>query len=295
MSHLVNRIVRFGAVAVVAVGVSSCGGTTESQPPPGAGGSSGGAGVPAGGAGAGNGGVGGSAGIGGRGGAGGGACGEPGQPCCDPFPGDGPNYCHGSFVCGPDNACVDCDCARGAYIPVCGVDGNTYDATCGRGCVQAAIACNGECPCQCLADSATGCGSVAPGTGQACCTGLQCCAGVPYDPAGECHTVCNMRSDRNSKTNIRPADTRTLLESVAALPINTWSYRTEPGVRHVGPMAQDFSAGFGLGDDNRVIAAVDASGVALASIQALYERVEKLSRDNAALERRVRELESTRP
>jgi len=104
-----------------------------------------------------------------------------------------------------------------------------------------------------------------------------------------------MRSDRNSKTNIRPADTRTLLESVAALPINTWSYRTEPGVRHVGPMAQDFSAGFGLGDDNRVIAAVDASGVALASIQALYERVEKLSRDNAALERRVRELESTRP
>jgi len=42
-------------------------------------------------------------------------------------------------------------------------------------------------------------------------------------------------------------------------------------------------------------AAVDASGVALASIQALYERVEKLSRDNAALERRVRELESTRP
>jgi hypothetical protein len=103
--------------------------------------------------------------------------------------------------------------------------------------------------------------------------------------------MCNLRSDRNIKTNIRPADTRALLESVAALPISTWSYRSDPGIRHVGPMAQDFASGFGFGDSDRMIATVDASGVALASIQALYERVERLTRDNEALEQRVRELE----
>jgi hypothetical protein len=59
-------------------------------------------------------------------------------------------------------------------------------------------------------------------------------------------------------------------------------------------MAQDFASGLGFGNSDRVIATVDASGVALASIQALYARVERLTRDNEALEQRVRELESKR-
>ena len=41
----------------------------------------------------------------------------------------------------------DCECAKGAYVPVCGVDGMTYDAACGRQCVPVPIACQGECPC----------------------------------------------------------------------------------------------------------------------------------------------------
>ena len=42
---------------------------------------------------------------------------------------------------------VNCDCARGAYIPMCGIDGMTHDATCGIECVPVDIACLGQCPC----------------------------------------------------------------------------------------------------------------------------------------------------
>jgi hypothetical protein len=81
---------------------------------------------------------------------GGPTCNVPGAACCDPFPGDGPNYCVDPLVCGAMNMCeesTDCDCALGAYVPACGTDGQTYDATCGIECVPVAIACNGECPC----------------------------------------------------------------------------------------------------------------------------------------------------
>lgn len=59
------------------------------------------------------------------------------------------------------------------------------------------------------------------------------------------------------------------------LPISTWRYRTESsGAVHVGPMAQDFHAAFGLGDSDRSIGLLDASGVALASIQGLNRKLE---------------------
>jgi hypothetical protein len=58
---------------------------------------------------------------------------------------------------------------------------------------------------------------------------------------------------------------------VAALPLSEWSYRTETGVRHVGPMAQDFMAAFGLGDDPTRISVVDANGINLAATQGLYQ------------------------
>ena len=121
-----------GGAAATGGTVSATGGVAQAGSAGGR--SSGGAGASAGGA----------SGGGGTGGAG--PCGNPGQPCCDPFPGDGPNYCNGDYRCN-GAACVDCDCALGAYIPVCGTNGVTYDSTCGRVCVPAEIACAGECPC----------------------------------------------------------------------------------------------------------------------------------------------------
>ena len=75
-----------------------------------------------------------------------------------------------------------------------------------------------------------------------------------------------------------------ILERLAALPISTWNYQwDQPSVRHLGPMAQDFAAAFGLGDDDRKIHQVDANGVAMVAIQALYRRVLALEAEVAAL------------
>jgi hypothetical protein len=79
-------------------------------------------------------------------------------------------------------------------------------------------------------------------------------------------------SDRNMKANISLINPRSILTRVAAMPIHAWNYKADlPTVRHIGPMAQDFSAAFGVGADDKHIATVDADGVALASIQALYQ------------------------
>jgi len=102
-------------------------------------------------------------------------------------------------------------------------------------------------------------------------------------------------SDRNLKENFRPVDTKAILAKVAALPITKWNYKSDPSSEHLGPVAQDFHANFGLGSDCTSIATVDASGVALAAIQGLNQKLmEELKRrdaENAALKERLEKLE----
>lgn len=84
------------------------------------------------------------------------------------------------------------------------------------------------------------------------------------------------RSDRNQKEHFAPVDVQEVLGKVATLPITTWNYKDrKAGIRHIGPMAQDFAAAFGVGEDNRSINVVDANGVALAAIQALYQQLQE--------------------
>lgn len=90
-------------------------------------------------------------------------------------------------------------------------------------------------------------------------------------------------SDRTVKTDIRALDDAGVLAKVAALPVTEWKYRSEPGVRHVGPMAQDFYAAFGLGEDDRHITTIDEDGIALAAIKALHAENAGLHADNAGL------------
>jgi hypothetical protein len=83
-------------------------------------------------------------------------------------------------------------------------------------------------------------------------------------------------SDRDTKTEIVPVQPEEVLAKLDSLPISTWSRKGEdPKVRHLGPMAQDFAAIFGLGEDNRHIAPLDMAGVSMASIQALHEEMTK--------------------
>jgi trimeric autotransporter adhesin len=100
-------------------------------------------------------------------------------------------------------------------------------------------------------------------------------------------------SDRNLKEHITPVDSREILQKLADMPISQWNYRAQDAsIQHIGPMAQDFYAAFGLGDDDRYIATVDADGVALASSQALYQLVLNQTAQIAALEARLDALEA---
>jgi hypothetical protein len=71
-----------------------------------------------------------------------------------------------------------------------------------------------------------------------------------------------------------PESANEILERLVRLPVSAWTYGFDhDSVRHLGPMAQDFARAFGLGDDDRSINMVDANGVTMAAIQALYRRV----------------------
>ena len=103
-------------------------------------------------------------------------------------------------------------------------------------------------------------------------------------------------SDRNHKENVVRADGREVLEKLASIPISTWNYDVEdPSIRHMGPMAQDLYAAFGLGDSDKSITTIDGDGVALAAIQGLYQIVQEREARIADLEVRLAALESAVP
>jgi len=106
-------------------------------------------------------------------------------------------------------------------------------------------------------------------------------------------------SDASLKENFQPVEGREVLDRLAAVPIRTWNFKKDKAeVRHMGPVAQDFHAAFGLSGDARHIAPLDANGVALAAIQELDKSVqekrseiEALKKHNAELEARLAALE----
>jgi hypothetical protein len=98
-------------------------------------------------------------------------------------------------------------------------------------------------------------------------------------------------SDRNKKENFAEIDPAQILAKVASLPIQTWNYKEDDGkVRHLGLMAQDFYAAFNIGPDDKHIATVDESGVALAAIKALKAENDALKADNAMIKADLAEI-----
>jgi hypothetical protein len=103
-------------------------------------------------------------------------------------------------------------------------------------------------------------------------------------------------SDANAKQGFEAVDAGALLRQLESMPIQSWSYRTEPsGARHLGPTAQDFHTAFGLGGDSQSIATVDADGVALATIQELYRLVRQQQAELDTLRDRLQRLEAAKP
>jgi hypothetical protein len=94
--------------------------------------------------------------------------------------------------------------------------------------------------------------------------------------------------DSANKENFRPVNRRELLERLAALPVQNYKMKDQnDGTRHIGPVAQDFRAAFGVGENGTSINMADADGVLLAAVQALYEQNQTLSGRVAELEARL--------
>jgi hypothetical protein len=91
-------------------------------------------------------------------------------------------------------------------------------------------------------------------------------------------------SDRNAKENFAPVDARQTLKKLACVPISTWNYKgADSNVRHIGPMAQDLYAAFGLGDSDKSITSIDADGISFSAIQGLYQLLQEKETEIAAL------------
>ena len=100
-------------------------------------------------------------------------------------------------------------------------------------------------------------------------------------------------SDQNAKFNFSPVNSSQVLEKVAALPLSTWSYRSQDAsILHMGPMAQDFSAAFGLGEDAHYIGTLDADGVAMAAIQGLYRLNQQQAAEIQSLKAQLSQMDT---
>lgn len=115
-------------------------------------------------------------------------------------------------------------------------------------------------------------------------------AGVLVNPGGGAWSSI---SDRAAKENFASVNAREILSRVVSLPIQTWNYKAQSaGIRHIGPMAQDFYAAFGVGENNTHITTVDADGVALAAIQGLHQVVRDKDAQITGLQIQVSSLQS---
>jgi hypothetical protein len=100
-------------------------------------------------------------------------------------------------------------------------------------------------------------------------------------------------SDKEVKANVLPVYENQILLLLAELPISTWNYiGQDVSIRHIGPMAQDFYAAFGVGENDKHISTVDADGVALAAIQGLYQLVQERETQITALQGQIAALEA---
>ncbi|MBU0641375.1 MAG: tail fiber domain-containing protein [Planctomycetes bacterium] len=208
---------------------------------------------------------------------------------------------YGATVSGGDD-----NVASGQYATVCGGDGNTASA-------QGSMALGGvDCLASGLRSLAAGSyaqaehegsfvwgdryGAVVASTaankwtvrsrgGVRFYTNSDLTAGVQL-PAGG--SAWQSVSDRNAKENFEPVDTKWILEQLAAVSIETWNYKTQvDAIRHIGPMAQDFYAAFGVGEDDKHITTIDTDGVALAAIQGLHQILQEKDGQIAAQGREI--------
>ena len=116
-------------------------------------------------------------------------------------------------------------------------------------------------------------------------------------------TAFTQPSDVNLKDEFQTVDPVDVLNKIVDMPITTWEYKHDKGNRHMGVMAQDFYAAFGLGRSDKLITTIDPDGVTMAAIQGLNQKFDEkvaqkdneiisLKEKNQQLEARLATLEA---
>lgn len=127
-----------------------------------------------------------------------------------------------------------------------------------------------------------GCGGVKVFTNQGLTSGVELAAGG---------SGWSAVSDRSRKENFLGLDGEDVLARLRSVPVTSWNYISqERSIRHMGPMAQDFYAAFGLGENELMINSVDMDGVNLAAVHALTARTDALQAENATLRQENAEM-----
>jgi hypothetical protein len=108
----------------------------------------------------------------------------------------------------------------------------------------------------------------------------------------------NVLSDRNAKTDFERPDPRGILDRLVQVPVLGWNYKSQDSsTRHIGPMAQDFNAAFGVGEpdktgERKYINSLDEEGVALAAIQGLNQKLNEKDAEIQKLKEKADKVDS---
>jgi hypothetical protein len=101
-------------------------------------------------------------------------------------------------------------------------------------------------------------------------------------------------SSRDVKEDFKAVDAEFVLSRIRRMPVSTYSYIGDSaGLRHLGPVAEDFYEAFSLGDSNKSINAQNMAGVSLAAVKGLEARTAQLQAENDALKKQLTEQQAT--
>lgn len=114
---------------------------------------------------------------------------------------------------------------------------------------------------------------------------VRAAGGIRLRTASDLSTGCDLAagsgvwtctSSKRLKADFIDVGGEDLLARLGAVPVQMWRYKSEEGVRHMGPYSEDFRAAFGLGTDDASIGVLDLAGVGLGGVKALDMRTQKL-------------------
>jgi TolA-binding protein len=85
-----------------------------------------------------------------------------------------------------------------------------------------------------------------------------------------------------------------VLSRLRKIPVTSWNYISEGRqVRHLGPMAEDFYAQFGLGTGNTSIGVQDLAGVSIAAVKELDAQLQEKNAEIERLQNEIKQMKSS--